>query len=442
LLIFDSLIVIVAIAIILSLAFYSSSRLKLFTYLYLAYFSIDILTNNSESFQIFKFQPYDLFGIIVFIVLTIKIFRGHYGKYKNDLMFRVFLIAYITEIIIVIASIGEYGILTLKVHRTTLHGFNLLFVVIGYQANKYNIEYLLLCLRNIVIVTIVVYPFKLLGILDIYSAYQEVAFTVEYNKLRFLSNSQVLYLLLYFVFINTKARRGYYISKVEKLLSIIAIILIITSTQRMITLLFILYISYYFIIGVKHLNAKIFTKILFSVVTVLFISIFANTYIMRTISSSLENVAQKQSFKYSTAYYKIIDPFVSSSMIVKENKWLYGRLIQRTVFKREYMTFKSSENRFIHNTFAQSFVEGGLFKTIPLLLLWVLLIIKSIRYNKLDGGNLYSEIASIWMVILFMYNNTSGNPFMNALILGLSLLIQYDYKFNSNSISMNRSQKH
>lgn len=357
----------------------------------------------------------DLFGFtIIAIFIQFVINNKTIFNYSDRPMFylKFYVLSFILAIIL---SISKHGVSDLQSARSTIYAVVFFMILPALFKSSYSYYPLFKFYRNFVVLIFIKYLLTFLGFFPLpYSEH-------SYSALRFITNTDVLILLTYYIFVSL-IRRYYKLSLFEKITFAISFLLIITSTQRALTIIFILYL----VIDMMFINkakARTVLIVLGFLITVPFIFSQERITLFFTAFTDIS-----ENYEKSNAYYKQADIIASIEYLIESGDIYLGVGFADTIFERETEGFRSSEDRGIHNLFIMQLARGGLLLFVPLVLLWLYLLFSNIKLAfTQDKKFLYQQVAFWWMATYFLFNNTSGQLFASIIIISYALNVSDFY---------------
>lgn len=393
-----------------------ANNLNYFLFIYLVVDSIFLLFKSHDLFLRFTIinNLHDGLGIISLGIFLYNI--NHLTPtVVNRKGFKILLIFMSIFLLYMFLSLTVHGITAIKANRYHLSGQLFLLGLVSYSfLDKHKvIDSFVLFLRLKTIITILFFFLRAFDILPMLYEGQ------LYQQIRYLTNEQTLFLVFYFIFLTSSVKSYIKPNKIDNFLIPISFILVIISTQRAVTYVFILYLLYALIFS-KSFNKKTIIKLaVFGIIGIIFVDIEKTFNLIKY--ALYENVFEET--ESSTGYGKYQDVFASIEYMIKNKLFFTGRLFQAEMFERSKESFYSPATRGIHNLFVTYFVTGGLILIIPYLLLWY----KLIRYNLkrlILKTDLYSETIFWLLVSTFLFVNSSGGALVSSFVLGFSILMQ------------------
>jgi len=391
---------------------------------------------------------------ILFLIFKVKNFN--FKKYKNYIIF--FLIFYF--LIIISSLLSDYLLWSLKSSLFYIRFF-LYFLVISYLVSNYIFifKYLLL----IVFITFVllfidtlfqfIFKFNLIG----FSVKEGSNRIASFFNDEYILGSYILRIfpIILFCISLFKLSKNYH-NIIVFVVFFITGLIIILSGDRTPLLLFLIYLSLYFIISDNKKNISI----VFVIFVIFFSSIiFTNSNIKkRLVDQTIVELGlsdkkpgyffeKKGLFFFSPLHEKL---FITSLNIFDDNKY-FG--VGPNNFRHSCKNLKYKEKSEIyyncynhpHNIFVQILAECGIFIFLLFFLFYLYLIKYYITFVlKSFSKNLYNlEIGSIFLVISALVNlfpfAPSGNFFNNNLSMFnfLCIAIFFSYLKNQNYINKN-----
>lgn len=397
---------------LLVIAFFFSKNIKRILILYFVFLVIYTFLNNENApiLTLFGFGVtlWDIWGFILFIMI---VQRGLLRTFENFIRVpfsKLFIVYFLGEVLIMIFSIANYGVTTISTYKLSFYFFPFLLLLLTFKYDQETDNIIYNFLKALVIFSIIIYLLRVVGVISLYSHYAEAAELGSWNEIRYLSNNETLYLLL-FLIISIKDRKQYLVTNTNRILSFISFVLIITSTQRTVTLLLILFVIYELLTETAYTFKKYSVYFLLTVVVFYFLSSNFTYYLDASVNNVIYN------FAASNGGYRVLDAQVTINTMLNRHNFLFGEMITPEIFSR-YLGFGVMVNYPVHNLFILSFVHGGLFLVIPMLLFWLLPLGKLLFLRIRKKINLTQEIAFLWLLVFFIFNNTSGVGIFNGLV--------------------------
>ncbi|MCK5050754.1 MAG: hypothetical protein KAS53_03365 [Candidatus Cloacimonetes bacterium] len=395
----------------------AAKNLRLYLIAFVILDSLRLLVKSNELLQQFSFLNnfMDLFGIISIIVIIIR-FRINNYTVNNTRTFNYLFLFVFTFLIIYMISVLTYGVDAIKSVKSSFVAICFILALAGFENSLKNQQAFYSFIKLLVIATILLYTLRIIGILPmLYGA-------SGYLSLRFITNSQTLYLIFFYVFFSRAKLFNISQFKHDKYLALIAFFLIITSTQRMGTLVFILFLFFDLLTNGK---SSIKQVLLISSIGLMYIILFNPIYFVSMITSAFEPIVYNT--ESSNAGLKFYDIFASIKHIIENNQLLMGRLFQKEFFVRYYGDIMSSRaTRGIHNLYISYLVSGGLFLFVPIILLTLHLLKINYKYFR-KNVNYVRQIAFVILLITFIFLNSTGLPMLNAIALGYAIISSKKY---------------
>lgn len=338
------------------------------------------------------------------------------NQIKYLLLFIVFYLC-----VLILFSVLFNGTSGVQSNREGIYSFfTLTAFVFNYSHKKIDLPNLFLkILRILVLSSIIIYLLRVGSLIE----YSSGAYGREgdYSKYRFLINVQVLYLSIFYIFTSVSRQFGVKLKRTDNILMYISAVLILTSTQRMITILFALYLLYEII----FFKRKQIPIIVFSMFSVLVIAL--SEQFIKMLESAFLILIESDN---SNAASKMKDIPASVIALYNDGSLLFGRLYQKEMLERSFQGFHSRSSRGIHNLFITNLFVGGLVWFSLTLTLWYKvfsLLIKNYRKTKSLTQVYYIHAMIVSVIFIFLFNMSSGAAIINSLILSFSILFVIYY---------------
>lgn len=405
------------------LAVWASKNLKnLFTTFLIIYIVRSFMEHSPQPIIYlvgYGFTIWDFYDVFLWGIIFIRYQEGHYKGFFASPFNKVLLIYFLCECIIICASAMTYGGKSLAGTKTSFHFFPFLFVILSYKYNNESLKDFYTLLLKISLVIIAIYIGTICGLLKLYTQATLYSDQHTYLSLRYLSNRQVLMLLCFFV-LTIKQKQILKSPVAVNLLSIIVLFLIVTSTQRTLTLILTLYLCYELW---KRPGRFLFTCLAVCGVTFIVLPFAKDILHFKLLESAFTNIIYD--FWNTNAGMRILDNIFVIKKMWHEGNLLFGQLsdasfLAERVVAERILTFS------VHNYFVGTFIFGGLLLSLPQLALWLSILIYLGGSVIARSASIEEELAFWWMLIYFLFNNTSGTGITTGLVLGYSMMIIND----------------
>ncbi|MGF1587430.1 MAG: hypothetical protein ACFCUM_19090 [Bacteroidales bacterium] len=303
------------------------------------------------------------------------------------------------------------------------------FVLLYSNEIDYN-RLLLSALRLLVISTIIIYLFRITGIIDYYIGAGSYGGEETYSKYRYLINVQIIYLCLFYIYATIRKQYGLELTLFDKILVYLCAFLIITSTQRMVTLLYGLFLVY----EIVFFQNKRFAFFTFALVVFGFL-------LLPPEFKGMIQVAFIDVYDYegSTAESKLKDIPASINALYYDGSLIFGRFFSAQGLERSFGDFYSRSTRGVHNLYITYMYNGGIIFFLMIISLWYKVTNKLLKLYKIltsvyfliDNRSTALVLTCILSIVfLFLFNMSSGIGFLSSFILGFSIITLQMITFN------------
>lgn len=373
-----------------------------------------------------NFTLEDLFFFFMVVTLIAKrpeIKQSAFFSIRSNFLYLIFFIVFI---IFLYVAFSKYGLISLFENRFKFYQILFFFLLIRYAATEKNLSLYYKYLYYLFFFTLIIYFLRISGALELPRHYQNIVDTTheaKWNQFRFLSNLQVFELIMLVIIYGNYSK----LSSLSNYIFFIAVFLILTSTQRTLTLFFLFYLLANFILSrYSKLRRSVFSILILSVIT--YLVFVYNPLVKNQLADSFLDISEN--YEGSNAKFKIIDvPLVLASLI-QQDAVITG--IQKFNIDRGNLEITMQYD--IHNDYLIYLVFGGLILFIPLFFCWLFFLLKYFMLIIKNTASREEKIAFWWLLLAFVFNNTSGLGYIGTFILAYAGLLLYKRKINSLSI--------